>query len=1092
MSAEFDSKVPIGRRYQLHDSLGKGGMGEVFRAYDRLSGTMVALKRVTASNERLLFASQMSRSSTLDFRLALAQEFTMLGSLRHPNIISVLDYGFDADRVPYFTMELLENPRSILEACRDAPFTDKLNLIIQVLHALAYLHRRGIIHRDLKPDNVLVVNNAQVKVLDFGLALAPERDQAVGIAGTLGYMAPELLINGAAASERSDLYAVGIILYQMLVGRHPFTLNDVNTLLEEISTRDIYFDDLDLDAGVVHLLQRLLMKDPALRPADASAVIRECYRLTGSSAAFETPATRESFLQAAAFVGREEELARLTEGLARTLDGYGQVALIKGESGVGKSRLLDELRMRALVEGALVLRGQAIEEGASLYQTWRPVLRWLCLLVDDISDADAAFLALLVPDLPAMLGRELALPSLPTAKVIEQLPELIGQLLSRLSQPLVIILEDLHWARESVRLFEAIAQIVPQLPVMLLGSYRSDEGYDLERELPDLPCYALRRLSSAEIASLSSSMLGEQIGQQPQVLDLLERESEGNIFFILEVVRALAEETGQLDLIGTVTLPQRVFAEGIKTIITRRLARVPANARDLLQIAAVAGRELDLALMQHLAFDIDLVAWLNTCADAAVLDVYDGNWRFVHDKLRQGLLMDISPSVRRILHRRLARVIETLPNPSEHFVRLAYHWGAAENYQKEAHYAGAAALHLSETGLNLSAREYYGKALAALQRLPTTPERLRQHINWAMAFSRESGLHPHPETTALLDSAVSSAERLGDERLIIESLISQASYYYSCGEVSKSLPLLQGLMARAEASGYDDLLLRPANSIGRAMVVRGDYLPARQELARGIRLAIEANNLDLLAGSLAWDAHALLMLGEPDAARRIMDHSLELVSEIDSVSRYANVYSILARALIVYEDVEWVAEYGQRVLNLIEKKGDVHPLFNSYGCLAYIAMNQGDLARAHEYFARSIRLATQSRIFSFVPLYQAWSAELSQKLNDQESALTIAESALIQARSTGQRIAEAEALRVQGMLLGRIDLLEEALAIFSISQSPPWMSRCQLSLAQLYSQMGDLVSSRRYLDAAEETFARLNMRWQLEGSQRLRQTLHEV
>src|SRR5258708_18345088 len=219
--AEARSAI-IGRRYQLLDPLGQGGMGIVFRAVDRLSGQHVALKHVMAPTEQLLFASQTGKA---DLRLALASEFQILATLRHPNIIGVLDYGFDEQLRPYFTMDLLEQPRTLMKAARDAALPIKIDLLVQMLQALTYVHRRGIVHRDLKPSNVLVGQDSKVKVLDFGLSL--EVGQVQDSSGTLAYMAPEVM-KGERASIAADLYAVGVMAYELLVGHHPFDTDNIS------------------------------------------------------------------------------------------------------------------------------------------------------------------------------------------------------------------------------------------------------------------------------------------------------------------------------------------------------------------------------------------------------------------------------------------------------------------------------------------------------------------------------------------------------------------------------------------------------------------------------------------------------------------------------------------------------------------------------------------------------------------------------------------------------------------------------------------------------------------------------------------------
>ncbi|MBK7919754.1 MAG: protein kinase [Chloroflexi bacterium] len=143
-------QTQINARYIIQEKLGEGAMGVVYRATDRIIGDTVALKRVTINSSQLDFASRASQGNSGNVRLALAQEFRTLSSLRHPHIISVLDYGFDADRQPYFTMDLLEEGRTLLAAGENQPVEAQVTLLIQVLQALSYLHRRGILHRDLK------------------------------------------------------------------------------------------------------------------------------------------------------------------------------------------------------------------------------------------------------------------------------------------------------------------------------------------------------------------------------------------------------------------------------------------------------------------------------------------------------------------------------------------------------------------------------------------------------------------------------------------------------------------------------------------------------------------------------------------------------------------------------------------------------------------------------------------------------------------------------------------------------------------------------------------------------------------------------
>src|SRR4051812_37457386 len=167
----------VARRYQVLNMLGRGGFGEAYRAVDRLTGRVVTLKRAAASP-----APPGSPGASPSTEVSLLREFQLLASLRHPHIVSVLDHGLDEAGRPFLCMDLQEDARTFVEAARGQPLALQLGLLVQLLQAVGYLHRRGIIHRDLKPENVLVVGD-QVRVIDFGLSL--ERGQAAaGEAGT--------------------------------------------------------------------------------------------------------------------------------------------------------------------------------------------------------------------------------------------------------------------------------------------------------------------------------------------------------------------------------------------------------------------------------------------------------------------------------------------------------------------------------------------------------------------------------------------------------------------------------------------------------------------------------------------------------------------------------------------------------------------------------------------------------------------------------------------------------------------------------------------------------------------------------------------
>ena len=164
--------------------------------------------------------------------------------------------------------------------------------------------------------------------------------------------------------------------------------------------------------------------------------------------------------------------------------------------------------------------------------------------------------------------------------------------------------------------------------LFIIGSYRIEERPSLPEELPEMSHLLLPRLTPEALSDLCAAMLGET-GRSEAIQTLLQRESEGNAFFAVEVVRALAEKAGRLGDIGQISLPQHVFPDGIRTILDQRLQQLPDAALPPLQLAAVAGREIDERLIQATAGDLEVESWwLPLCSNAAIIEVQDGRWHF--------------------------------------------------------------------------------------------------------------------------------------------------------------------------------------------------------------------------------------------------------------------------------------------------------------------------------------------------------------------------------------------------------------------------------------------------------------------------------
>ncbi len=1018
------------KRYRLHEQLGAGGMGAVYRAHDRLTGTTVALKRVLVAPGQLLFNS---RDDTSDLRVALAREFQLLASLRHPNIITVLDYGFDTGGQPFFTMRLLDEPRDILRAGRGQPEAHKVALLVQMLHALAYLHRRGILHRDIKPGNVLVTADGQVKVLDFGLAIPAHALAEVEhvMVGTFAYVAPELF-GGELPSVASDLYAVGVIACEMFKGERPFADQNVGSMISSIMS-----DPPDLRGVPVMVrtvLERLLAKSPADRYTGAEAVIEALCAAVGQPVPAESAAVRESFLQAAQFVGREAEFAELMRALRAVLaphhipadaadrqlpdaaashpDGRaGSAWLVGGESGVGKSRLLNELRIRALVEGVLVLHGQSAADGGQPYHLWRDVARRLALLVA-LSDMEASILKAIVPDIGDLLGQDV-----PDAPPVEGKPGqqrlllTLAALFRRLNQPVLLILEDLHWAGEGLDMLRGFQHVITDCPLLVIGSYRDDDAPGLPEELPWMHPIRLERLAEQAIAELSASMLGAA-GRQTPVVELLRRETEGNAFFLVEVVRALAEEAGRLGDVGRTTLPEKVFTGGVQQVIRRRLGRVPDDARPLLNLAAVAGRQLDEGMLKHLTGAQALDNWLTACANAAVLDRHDGRWRFSHDKLRETVLADLPPDAVPALNRQVAEALEAAyPGDDSRASALADHWYAAGDTAKAAAYAGQA-------GRQMLAVSSFHAALRLSERILTRlpPDHTERLMLLMIAGEANARLGDFPLAVRYQTAALELARQLGDRlneaaalRLMGNTAFSQGDYGAARDHALASLHLSLELGDRRGAAVCE-------NTLGMMAIAQGSHAEARDHLNRSLEGMRELDDRRVVATILHNLGYLAYTEGDHPTARRYLEEARAVQRHVGDQILAGQSLLLLGMVAFAAGDYDTALAYAHESQAIQQTIGDRRSLSDSINILGWVAEARGEFTSAQAHYQRALALSRDIGNRQGIGYCLNNVASLARKMGDAANAVAWADEAISTFDTMGDRRGLGYSLNVRAMV----------------------------------------------------------------------------
>jgi serine/threonine protein kinase len=267
-------------RYEILEIIGSGATGRVARAHDPMIGRLVAIK---------LFAKELAQGAA---RQRFLQEARVVGQLSHPSIMTLHDMGIDEPtQTPYLVMEYLDGlPLDRVLEKGSLPFPKACAWVAEIACALGVAHRKGVIHGDVKPANVLITNDGRVKLMDFGMARLASHDTGSSpLLGTPAYWCPEQIL-GKPQDSRSDLFSLGVVLYEMVTGKRPFDADSLQGICGRVLSSTplpASHANPSVPSGFDGVIVRCLAKDPAARYATAEILAEELYPLARRKAITE-------------------------------------------------------------------------------------------------------------------------------------------------------------------------------------------------------------------------------------------------------------------------------------------------------------------------------------------------------------------------------------------------------------------------------------------------------------------------------------------------------------------------------------------------------------------------------------------------------------------------------------------------------------------------------------------------------------------------------------------------------------------------------------------------------------------------------------
>jgi predicted ATPase/GAF domain-containing protein/tRNA A-37 threonylcarbamoyl transferase component Bud32/HPt (histidine-containing phosphotransfer) domain-containing protein len=629
--------------YTVLESIAQSERNSVRRARRMLDG------------ERVIIKTSTTEYPTERDRRRLEFEHHVLQKLRSPGVVEVLGLERRAGRLAII-LEDFGGERLPIAPGKGWQLARFFPLASGIVRALGEVHAKGVIHKDINPRNVLM-NPATgvVKLIDFSLAseLASERADAVActeLEGTLPYLSPEQ--TGRMNRDldcRSDFYSLGVTFFELLTGSLPFAAPDVLGYVHCHLSKpapSVREHKPEIPECLARLVAKLMAKDPDARYQSSSGLLHDLARceaasLRGEDGEFALGARdiSERFQVCQALFGREAEVSRLLDAFEQASHGPAKLLLVSGYSGVGKSSLVRELHKPVVQRRANFVAGkfEQLERNSpygALVQALRSLLKLMlteseeqllaerrCL--ETALGTEASVLIPLLPELETVLGPQSPVAELPAREAQRRLQRLFRQFLGAVateSRPLVVFLDDLQWTDGSTpQLLVYLLGEADLKHLLVLGAYRDNEVnenhllrsalLELERKRPvALDEVRLEPLSELGLQQIVAATLHIEEERGRPLARLLFQKTAGNPFFASELLYRLHRQRA-LAFDGTAgawtwrdeALTTAAFSDNVVEFMLERLRELPADALELVRLAACLGTEFELGLLARVA-----------------------------------------------------------------------------------------------------------------------------------------------------------------------------------------------------------------------------------------------------------------------------------------------------------------------------------------------------------------------------------------------------------------------------------------------------------------------------------------------------------
>ena len=1092
--------IALPPRYQVRSTLKQTADTAVFRVFDAPDRRDEAIK--------ILCHEITDPQQLLRFRT----EFSTLASLEHASVIKVFDYGVLHDRYPYFTMEFFAGKR--ITDFFDGQNWDALyDVILQIASGLHHIHHLGIVHLDLKPSNVLVDEDGKAKIMDFGLAIESRQVFDRKIRGTLQYMAPEVLKQDRVDS-RADLYALGMTLYETVTGALPgygrAPIEVIRMHLDE-ELRPPSSINPRVPEALERIILRLLEKDPRDRFASAAALLQAVAEAAGKTAPAGELLVGRGELFAAPLIGRKSEVNQLMSLIAEARDGSGNGVILAGGEGMGKSRIVRDVTLRAQLEGARVFCGRCPVNRKTIYAPFFEIFTQMVSAVNPEADVSEEIRRILRPVVGSS-GPETSAPQHGQKfrlfnRIVQSMQDLYGFLSvggEAGGSPLILVIEDLQWADPSTaELFSFLVGEAKQNRLLVIGTLTLDSGGEaaIESAAPNLsfweqrsregnfPIVHVETLSEPLVREHVQSLLGE-MNVPDELVRWMLWESAGSPLNIRRIVDYLIAHdylqwtpdgwTAHMDRIASLRIPG-----GFASILMEKVDALPPAPRGVLEIATVFGETMELELLTKVAEvePEETYAHVRELVRHGLLDESSDGKTIVFPQIHlRDAVYNAMPERRRAeIHLRVGEALEPAANgdSTQLIGQVAYHFARANDIERGTRYSIEAGDLATRTLAHEEATEFYRVALELMD-LGGIEEVRKSEVRekLADAYYRRDDYRGAMHAFQFLLKSIQARHPDDDSNIHVARVMKKIGKVLSRrGDQDAAMTYYQSALAIYERLEQTVDVAEMLNRIAWLYRQRDDYATAR-ETAERARVMLEKMEPTVVYG------YVKNMLGLIEFAGGNWQRSREILEEAVAIGEKLGSEQLRKVASMnlgntVWKLGEWdtALQYFRQNLERSETEGDLWDLVTAYNNVGVVEYGRGNFHEAAALFEKSVRIDEKIGAFEHEALARENLADALEMLGRWDEALEQYRKCVsiegfdeTRASRLSVYVPLARLTKKRGDIVKALEYAHKALAAGERARDEDLIGEASYVLASIEDERGNVAEAEQYLARALQIF----------------------